>query len=323
MYDIITIGEILAEILTDHVGQVFYEPGTLLGPYPSGAPAIFIDQAARMGARAAIVAKVGRDDFARLNLDRLSRDGVDVSHVVETPDNSTGCAFVTYFEDGSRQFIFHFSKAACGELCPDDVDADLIRRSRCLHIMGCSITGSPTMGQAIMQAVRLAKEHGVKISFDPNIRPELLDGTVMEYYREILDACDILLTGKSELRLLYGDPDSAVREILTQKARIVVVKDGSRGANLYTRTEAFAVPTYTAVEVDPTGAGDCFDATFLSGLFTGLPLRDAMCRANAAGAKAVEKRGPMEGNTTVGELEAFMASTPAPSVVDLPNPYAG
>ena len=51
MYDIITIGEILVEILTEKTGQVFYRPGTLLGPYPSGAPAIFIDQAARMGAR--------------------------------------------------------------------------------------------------------------------------------------------------------------------------------------------------------------------------------------------------------------------------------
>ena len=56
MYDILTIGEILAEILSDHVGQVFYRPGRLLGPYPSGAPAIFIDQAARMGAERTISA---------------------------------------------------------------------------------------------------------------------------------------------------------------------------------------------------------------------------------------------------------------------------
>ena len=140
MLDILTIGEILVEILTEKTGQVFYRPGVLLGPYPSGAPAIFIDQAARMGARCAIVAKVGQDDFARLNLERLSQDGVDVTPVIRTADNSTGVAFVTYYEDGSRQFIFHFAKAACGELSAADVDPALIADTRFLHIMGCSIT---------------------------------------------------------------------------------------------------------------------------------------------------------------------------------------
>ena len=180
MLDIITIGEILAEVLTEKVDQAFTSPGTLLGPFPSGAPAICIDQAARMGAKAAIIAKVGQDDFGKLNLTRLAGDGVDVSHVIQTPDNTTGTAFVTYFSDGERKFIFHFSHAACGELCPADVDEAAIKSARYLHIMGCSITGSPTMGEAIMQAVRLAKKNGVKVSFDPNIRPELLHGKIMD-----------------------------------------------------------------------------------------------------------------------------------------------
>ena len=205
MYDIITIGEILVEVLAKEVGQELCKPGVLLGPYPSGAPAICIDQVGRMGAKAAIIAKVGKDDFGKLNLQRLSEDGVDVSRVIETADNSTGVAFNTYFPDGERKFLFHFTHAACGELCADDVPSDAICDSKYLHIMGCSITGSPTMGEAIMQAVRLAKENGVKISFDPNIRPELLKGKIMDYYTEILNACDVLLTGKSELKILFGE----------------------------------------------------------------------------------------------------------------------
>lgn len=321
MYDILTIGEILAEILSDHVGQVFYRPGRLLGPYPSGAPAIFIDQAARMGAKTAIIAKIGKDDFGRLNKDRLSADGVDISHIIETDQNSTGCAFVTYFEDGSRHFLFHFTRAACGELCAADINGELIRNSRYLHIMGCSITGSPTMGEAIMQAIRLAKANGTKISFDPNIRPELLSGKIMEYYNEIIDASDLLLTGKSELKLLFGDCDKAIASLLSQADRIIAVKDGSRGTYIYTRDRAFSVATYPALETDPTGAGDCFDATFLSGLCTGMTLEDAAIRANAAGAKAVEKRGPMEGNTTLEELSAFMTSVKHPAAVPVANPY--
>ena len=322
MYDIITIGEILVEVLTDHVDQVFYEPGKLLGPYPSGAPAIFIDQAARMGAKSTIVAKVGEDDFARVNLERLSRDGVDVSHIVRTPDNSTGVAFVTYFANGERQYIFHFSHAACGELSPTDVDSNLIANTRYLHVMGCSLTGSPTMGEAIMCAVRKAKSIGAGISFDPNIRPELLKGQIMSCYQEILDACDVLLTGKSELRLLLGeDYGKAVCRLLKQKERVLVIKDGSRGTELYTRAESFRMETYSANEVDPTGAGDCFDATFLSGLCQGLPMEECVRRSNAAGAKAVEMRGPMEGNTTREELDSFLSNSPAPQVQYIDNPY--
>lgn len=306
MYDIITIGEILVEVLTREVGQELSQPGVLLGPYPSGAPAICIDQAGRMGVKSAIIAKVGKDDFGKLNLERLCSDGVDVSYVVQTEDNSTGVAFNTYFPNGERKYLFHFRHAACGELAPSDVSQEAICNSRYLNIMGCSITGSPSMGEAIMQAVRLAKRSGVKISFDPNIRPELLKGKIMDDYQEILDACDVLLTGKSELRFLFGqDWEEAVRKLLRAKERLVLVKDGSRGTNFFSRQEAFSVATYPATEVDPTGAGDCFDATFLSMLCLGADYRTAVHYANAAGAFAVGKAGPMEGNTFRSELDEF------------------
>lgn len=319
MYEIITIGEILAEVLTKEVGQELSRPGVLLGPYPSGAPAICIDQVGRMGVRSAIIAKVGKDDFGKLNLARLSADGVDVSRVIETADNSTGVAFNTYFPDGERKFLFHFTHAACGQLCADDVDEEAILNSRYLHIMGCSITGSPTMGEAIMRAVRLARANGVKISFDPNIRPELLKGKIMDYYNEIIDCCDVLLTGKSELKILFGaDWEQAVSRLLAQKDRLVLVKDGSRGTRFYSRQQAFSVATYPATEVDPTGAGDCFDATFLSMVCLGADYPTAVHYANAAGAFAVGKAGPMEGNTFKADLDRFFETHPKSLQQDLP-----
>ena len=87
---LLTIGEILVEIMATTVGVGFREAQTLVGPFPSGATAIFIDQAARLGARCAIISAVGNDDFGRVNLDRLTRDGVDVSAVSIQPDVPTG-----------------------------------------------------------------------------------------------------------------------------------------------------------------------------------------------------------------------------------------
>lgn len=79
MEKIMTMGEILVEIMATRRGQSLRAPGSLVGPYASGAPAIFIDQVARLGHPAAIIGCVGDDDFGWLNIERLQRDGVDTS----------------------------------------------------------------------------------------------------------------------------------------------------------------------------------------------------------------------------------------------------
>ena len=107
MAEIITMGEMIVEIMRATVDEPLDRAGTFKGPYPSGAPAIFIDTVARLGHGAKIIGGVGDDDFGKCLLTRLEGDGVDVSDVIVNDRISTGCAFVTYFEDGSRKFIFH------------------------------------------------------------------------------------------------------------------------------------------------------------------------------------------------------------------------
>jgi fructokinase len=85
------VGEILVEIVATSVGEGFLEPQPLVGPFPSGAPAIFIDQCARIGGAAAMIGTVGDDDFGRLNVGRLRRDGADVSAIAVDPELPTGC----------------------------------------------------------------------------------------------------------------------------------------------------------------------------------------------------------------------------------------
>jgi len=98
---VITIGEILVEIMATEIGDGFLEPIPLVGPFPSGAPAIFIDQVAKLGQPCGMIACVGADDFGRVNLDRLARDGVDISAIAVHPDLPTGSAFVRYRAGGA------------------------------------------------------------------------------------------------------------------------------------------------------------------------------------------------------------------------------
>lgn len=298
MAKVITVGEILVEVMAKEVGQGFLTPGEFLGPYPSGAPAIFIDQAARMGASCGIIARVGKDDFGVLNTGRLKSDGVDTSRIIETPDYSTGTAFVTYFPDGGRKFIYHFTHAACGVLSPDDIDEDYIGSAGYLHIMGCSLSASESMRQAILKAVTIAKEKGVRISFDPNIRPELLNAEgIRKVFDSILDRVDILLTGEGEALTLTGCDrlEAAVSALKSRGISVIVVKNGSKGAKVFSDGGLIEAAPFKVVEVDPTGAGDCFDGAFIASLAEGASLKEAVTAANAAGALGVTKKGPMEG----------------------------
>jgi sugar/nucleoside kinase (ribokinase family) len=305
MAKIITIGEILVEIMTKNIGQSFEEEGEFTGPFPSGAPAIFIDQAAKTGSPCAMVSRVGDDGFGRLNVNRLKRDGVNVDHIEAVPGRTTGIAFVTYKENGDRDFIFTTKDSAAAVLSPEDVKEELFDGCQYFHIMGCSVF-SDAMIEILTKAISIAKAKSVRISFDPNIRLELLkDEKLRNFMHFALRSCDVFLPGENELKWITGieNEEKAVRYVLEQSASCVVVKRGSRGSKVYERVESFDVLPYPAEEVDPTGAGDCFAGTFISLLSQGRTLREAAQYASAAGAFAVTKKGPMEGTTTLKELE--------------------
>ncbi len=101
--EIIAIGEALVEVMRTRLDDPLDKASEFVGPFPSGAPAIFADQAARLGHRVGFIGAVGDDDFGACQLDRLRDDGLDVSLCPRLPDRATGVAFVTYFSDGSRR----------------------------------------------------------------------------------------------------------------------------------------------------------------------------------------------------------------------------
>lgn len=311
MSDVLTIGELLAEFMAERIGQTFLEPGTFLGPFPSGAPAIFADQVAKTGTSSALIGYVGADGFGDLIVNRLRKDGVDVTGISSTDRLPTGTAFVTYRNDGGREFIFNLANSASSLIDADSIDTKLVRGCRYFHVMGTSL-GSAGSIAAVKQAIELVKEIGGKVSFDPNIRPEILSLTpIREAIGFVLSKCDILLPSEADLRYFCGEmpEQEAVSNLLnTHRVEIVVVKNAAKGSSYYDRTQSMHVPSFRVQEVDPTGAGDCFGGTLISCLAQGVELERALTLANAAGALAVTKRGPMEGNSTLNELNHFIAS---------------
>ena len=307
---ILTIGEILVEIMAGDPGFGFRETLALTGPYPSGAPAIFIDQVGRLGEPCAIVSAVGDDDFGHLNLDRLRRDGVDVSAVSVLPDAVTGSAFVRYRPDGARDFVFNIRDSACGRIAPAAAAVRALHRATHLHVMGSALS-VPALADWIPQAITAVRARGGATSFDPNIRKEMLrDPEVGDALRAVLAGTDLFLPSGDELAMFAAESDgeaAAVAALLAAGVGEIVLKRGARGATYFDRFGRTDSPGFAVVEIDPTGAGDIFGATFIVGRRRGLDVAASLRLANAAGARAVTRRGPMEGASSFAELAAMVA----------------
>ena len=308
MKRVVVIGEILVEIVADTVGDGFLEPIALTGPFPSGAPAIFIDQAARVGQPAAIVSSVGDDDFGQVNLNRLIADGVDVSAVRVDHDRPTGSAFVRYRKNGSRDFVYNIRHSACGTFVQTDAAREVLLAADHFHVMGSSFA-SPDFRDINLETVRAVKARGGTVSFDPNLRKEILGAPgVEEAMAEMLGLTDLFLPSDDELMLLTRSKERklAIAELLSYGIAAIVHKQGAKGVAYHSAKRDVFVPTFKVTEIDPTGAGDCFGGAFISFWLRGMEIVESLTLAAAAGALAVTHRGPMEGAFDLETLCAFV-----------------
>ncbi|TFF99347.1 MAG: sugar kinase [Promethearchaeota archaeon] len=305
--EIIAIGELLVEIMRSEVDVPHGQIGEIYkGPYPSGAPAIFIDSAARMadafGISTGYVGVIGNDEFGVCIKEKLEKDGVDTSEIQIDTIKATGIAFNQYNSDGSRKFIF--APGAAGETSPEDIHPDYFEDIKCLHIMGSALSISANSRDACYKAIEIARKKNpeVIISFDPNLRPEMLDiETILEICKPVLEKTKILLPSGEEAEMLarVKGENKACKKLLGQGPDIIVLKRGADGCRIFTDKdkEGIQIPAYQAKEVDPTGAGDSFGGAFVVAYLQGWPMEKIGKFANAIGSLKVQTFGPMPSTT--------------------------
>lgn len=306
-----TVGEILVEMMSVDPGYGFLEPQTILGPYPSGSPAIFIDQIAKLGLRSSIIGTVGDDDFGKVNTRRLADDGVDVSGIEISKDRPTGIAFVRYQPNGERDFLFTLNSSASSQISTTNITEQLSNTDH-LHIVGSSLT-MQSVEHYISQAIPMVKSRGGTISFDPNVRPEIMqDPHMNKLLDKVLLQSDLILPSVGEL-LHFGigeDDESAIDQLLQRGIPEIVLKRGQKGASRYALNATSHHTGFTVEEVDPTGAGDSFGATYVACRRLGYSAESSLEHACAAGAMAVLQQGPMEGTSTLDAIKDFIRKNP-------------
>ncbi|MEM2122560.1 MAG: sugar kinase [Candidatus Bathyarchaeia archaeon] len=277
-----------------------------------GAVANIMVAASRLGLKTGLIGCVGDDEFGDYIIRDLQGEGVDTSCVKRVKGRRTGIAFYSIDEEGERRYLFYrFPGYSDPESSMEigDLEAAYIRDSRMLHFSESLLRQEGTR-EAVLKALRVAKDNNVKVSYDPNVRDDLWTGRseFRKVQEEALALTDIFLSTFREASLIAGcpgDPDRVVDQILALGPSTVVL----RGINHYqviTHGGTFKVPAFRVKAADTSGAGDAFDSGFLTGLLKGLPLKKAVILGNAVAALKVMKIGTRSGLPWIGEALEFI-----------------
>ena len=298
-YDIVTLGEILIDFTPD---------GTDEGGYarflrnPGGAVLNVAAVFAKYGAKPALIGKVGNDLFGRYLRQYLTELGIDCSGIAVDDDYNTTLAFVSLDAEGNRDFAFYRKHEADLRLSADELNRELLRNTRIFHFGSLSMTMEPAR-TATREAIRIARESGAKISYDPNFRDSLWAGQdAASYMREVLPSVDYLKVSEEEGEMItgIGDPQACADALVASGGPVfAAVTLGKKGSCFATAYGARGyVPAFPAKTIDTTGAGDTFFGTFLHEVSVhSLDLRDgeatrrAVELATKAAALSTERKG--------------------------------
>ncbi len=189
-------------------------------------------------------------------------------------------------------------------------DDAYIRSARHLHVTGIFPALSESCRRYTYHAIEQAREAGMSISFDPNLRPVLWKSVdeMRIVLNDIAQRVDWIFPGLSEATLLtgYTTPEDVAQFYLDQGVKKVVVKVGARGSCLFTASECYDLPAFSVEVVDTVGAGDGFAVGIISGMLEGLSPLQCLERGNAIGALAVMAPGDQEGLPVGETLNRFL-----------------
>lgn len=297
--DVIAIGELLIDFTMSGESE---QGNNMFEACPGGAPCNVLAMLNKLGRKTAFLGKVGTDQFGVLLKNTLDQVGIGTSNLQMDSEVNTTLAFVHTFPDGDREFSFYRNPGADMMLTEDEIDPEFLKQTKLFHFGTLSMTHEGVR-KATKKALDIAKENGLLISFDPNLRPPLWSS--LDLAKEQMEYgflfCDILKISDNEIQFVSGkeDYDEGI-QYLQEKYHIPLIlltlgKDGSRAYYKDMRVERGGFKMNT---IETTGAGDTFCGSALNyvleyGLdsLTEERLGEMLTFANAAAALITTKKG--------------------------------
>lgn len=279
-------------------GETLLASGFDMGPGGKGSNASIA--CARQGARVALVARIGDDDFGRMGLALWAGEGIDAQHVRIAPGERSGVAQILIYPDGDNSIAVAPGASAGLDARQVESAAAAIAAARVV-VASCEVPLEATLA-----AFRLARAHGVCTLLNPAPASPLPD--------ELLALTDVLTPNETELLALAGPAhataDEAAADLLRRGVGAVIATLGSAGCRLWRAGGAgHAVPGWRMeAVVDTVGAGDTFTGSLAAALARGEALEAGMAHANAAAALSVTGRGAIGGMPTLQRTRELLGT---------------
>ena len=262
MSKLYSIGELLIDFQSEGVASL--KNTQRFVKKAGGAPANVCVQAVKLGQKAVYLTKVGNDGFGEFLIETLKNEGVDTTYIKKSNEHDTSLAFVSFTEDGEREFSFFRKAAADLYFTSGDFKGVEFNKGDILEF------GSVALKTFVARTthkylIDKAKSSGALVCFDPNLRFNLWESEeeLKEVVNEFAAFADVIKVGEDELEFITGlKGKAAVDAMFTGNLKVLLLTNGGKGAKIYLGDgRVFECAGYKVKTVDTTGAGDsCFGA---------------------------------------------------------------
>jgi 5-dehydro-2-deoxygluconokinase len=310
-YDLITMGRVGVDLYPEQIGVPLADVRTFAKSLGGSATNVAV-AAARLGARAAVITKVGDDPFGPYVRGALRGFGVDDALVGTHPTLRTPIVFCEIFPPDDFPLLFYREPTAPDmTLATEELDLDAIRAARVFWTTGTGLSAEPSR-TATLAALRSA---GGIIVHDLDHRPMFWsdEREAGRWARAALAHATVAVGNRDEAAVATGtrDPEQAADALLELGVEVAIVKRGPEGVLARTRAERVEVPPVPVDVVNGLGAGDAFGGALVHGLLHEWPLERTIRLANAAGAHVAGRLACADAMPTLDELRAAVGEPAA------------
>jgi 5-dehydro-2-deoxygluconokinase len=306
-YDLITMGRVGVDLYPEQIGVPLAEVRTFAKSLGGSATNVAV-AAARLGARAAVITKVGDDPFGPYVRAALRGFGVDDAYVGTHPTLRTPVVFCEIFPPDDFPLLFYREPTAPDmTLAPGELDLDAIRAARVFWTTGTGLSAEPS--RAATLAALDVRSGGMTIH-DLDHRPMFWqdEGEAGRWAREALSHATVAVGNRDEAAVATGtrDPEEAADALLGLGVELAIVKRGPEGVLARTREQRVEVPPVPVEVVNGLGAGDAFGGALVHGLLHEWPLERTIRLANAAGAFVAGRLACADAMPVLSDLEGAL-----------------
>ena len=295
MPDLYTFGEAMALFLASDTDSVLtartYTRST------AGAEGNVAVGVSRLGLSAHFFTLMGDDQLGSAVLADFAAEGVDVSGVKRV--DSFSSAMIRNPGTTAPVEASYLRKGAAASLMrPEDLDQELIARSRWLHTTGITCAISTSAAETVAAGLEIARKSGIKKSFDLNIRRKLWsEAQARKVLEPIARDVDLLIGGEDEYCAIFGTSDAqeALRSAASRNNHLAIMTKGPEQLSYCLDGEITVVHPPKVESIDPVGSGDAFTSGVISGLLGGLTIPDAIAQGTISGARVASAFGDWAG----------------------------